>query len=76
MSSLAKLGIVIGGYALACLLASGAVYINGLFVQDASQASAGMSAFGDSILFVSACGFLSLFPTGLGVYFLLRSRKE
>ncbi|MBC7878528.1 MAG: hypothetical protein H7Y59_15260 [Anaerolineales bacterium] len=72
MSWLTKLCLVIGGYIAACLLAYGAVYVNGLFIQDPSQASAGMSAFGDSILFLGAFGFLAIFPTGLALYFLLR----
>lgn len=79
MSKLAKLGLVLGGYVAACLVAVGAVYINQFFTQDASQASAGMSAFGDFILLVGAFGFLALFPTGLAVFFLLRKllkRKE
>jgi hypothetical protein len=67
------LGLVIGGYVVACLAASGAIYVYQLFTQDASaQASAGMYAFGDFILFVGAFGVLALFPTGLAVYFLLR----
>ena len=46
MSRLAKLALVIGGYLVACLAASGAVYVNGLFTQNAAaQASAGMYAF-------------------------------
>ena len=73
MSSLAKLGLVIGGYVVACLVASGAVYVYQLFTQDAAaQASAGMYAFGDFILFVGIFGVLALFPTGLALYFLLR----
>ena len=79
MSKLAKLGFGIGGYIAACLIASGAVYMNGLFIQDPSQASAGMSAFGDSILFIGVFGVLALIPTGLGVYFLVEKflkRKE
>ena len=73
MSRLAKLGLVIGGYVAACLVASGAVYVNGLFTQNAAaQASAGMFAFGDFILFVGIFGVLALFPTGLALYFLLR----
>jgi hypothetical protein len=73
MSRLAKLGLVVGGYVAACLVASGAVYINGLFTQNAvAQASSGMYAFGDLILFVGVFGFLALFPTGLALYFLLR----
>jgi len=73
MSGLAKLGLVIGGYVTACLVASGAVYVNQLFTQDAaSQASAGMYAFGDVILFIGVFGVLALIPTGLALYFLIR----
>jgi hypothetical protein len=73
MSRLAKLGLVTSGYVAACLIASGSVYVYQLFTQDAtSQASAGMFAFGDLILFVGIFGVLALFPTGLALYFLLR----
>ena len=73
MSGLAKLGLVIGGYVAACLIASGVVYVYQLFTQGAaSQASAGMFAFGNFILFVGVFGILALFPTGLALYFLLR----
>ena len=73
MSALAKLGLVIGGYVAACLAASGVIYVYQFFTQDAtSQASAGMSAFGDFILFAGVSGILMLFPTGLALYFLLR----
>lgn len=80
MSMPAKLGLVIGGYAAACLVASGVVYVYQYFTQDSSaQASAGMAAFGDLILFIGVFGFLALIPTGLAVYFLVRKflkRKE
>jgi len=73
MSRLAKFGLVIGGYVAACLVAYGAVYINDLFMDPAVlQASSGMSAFGDLILFVGVFGVLVLFPTGLMLYFLVR----
>ena len=73
MSSLSKAGLVVGGYILACLIASGVVYINGLFTQTAAaQASAGMFAFGDLLLFIGTFSFLALIPTGLAVYFLIR----
>jgi hypothetical protein len=73
MSSLAKLGLGMGGYIAACLVASGVVYVNQLFTQSvAAQASAGMSAFGDFILFVIVFGVRALFPTGLVLYFLFR----
>ena len=72
-NGLAKLGLVIGGYMAACLVAGGALYVyQRLTVGAASQASAGMSAFGDLILFLSVFGVLALLPTGLAVYFLLQ----
>jgi len=73
MSNLAKFGLVIGGYVAACLIASGIVYMYQYFTQDAaSQASAGMSAFGDLILFIGIFGVLALIPTALALYFLIR----
>ena len=73
LSKLSKVGLVLGGYILACLIASGVVYVNGLFTQNAAaQASAGMFAFGDLLLFIGTFGFLALIPTGLAVYFLIR----
>ncbi len=73
MRTLAKSALVIGGYLAACLIASGAVYVNGLFTQSAAaQASAGMVAFGDFILFLGVFGVLALLPTGLAFYFLFR----
>jgi hypothetical protein len=76
LSRIAKLGLVIGGYVLACLAASAAVYVNQLLTPDAAaQASAGMYAFGDLVLFIGVFGFLMLFPTGLALYFLLTGFK-
>jgi len=73
MSRLTKLSLVAGGYAAACLIASGAVYVNQFFTPAAaSQASAGMSAFGDLILFVLVFGVAALLPTGLMLYFVGR----
>jgi hypothetical protein len=77
MSKLAKLSLVIAGYLLACLAAGGAVSIYQRFTQSAAaQASAGMSAFGDLLLFIFLCGVFALFPTGLGLYFLLGVIKK
>lgn len=67
---LKKIALIVIGYVLACIVASGAVYVNQLFIQDPLQASAGMSAFGDMILFIVTFGFTALFPTGLVLYFL------
>jgi hypothetical protein len=73
LGRLTKPGLVIGGYVLACLVASVIVYVYQLLTQDAAtQASAGMYAFGDLFLFIGVFGFLALFPTGLMLYFLVR----
>ncbi len=73
MSRFAKLGLVIGGYVVACLIASTVVYVWQLYTQDASvQASAGMYASGDLLLFIGVFGVLALIPTGLAAYFLFR----
>ena len=73
MSGLAKVEVVIGGYMMACLVAVGAVYVNGLFIDPAVvQASSGMSAFSDLLLFVGVFGVLAIFPTGVLLYFLVR----
>lgn len=75
-----KAGLVVGGYVLACLVASAAVYVNGLLTPaDVKLNSSGMTAFGDTILFIGAFGFCALFPTVLGIYFLVKgwmSRKQ
>ena len=73
MNTPTKIGLVIGGYEAACLAAYGVSYVYELLTQDAAaQASAGMFAFGDLILFIAVFGILALFPTGLALYFLFR----
>ena len=73
MSWLAKSGLVVGGYVTACLIAGGIVYVWEMYTQDASaQASAGMYAGGDFLLFISVCGVLALIPTAQAAYFLVR----
>ena len=73
MSKLAKLGLVIGGYVAACLIANAVVYVWQQYTQDAAtQASAGMYAGGDLLLFIGVFGGLALIPTGLAIYFLAR----
>ena len=73
MSKLAKLGLVVGGYVAACLIVSTVVYFWQQYIQDsAAQASAGMYAGGDLLLYIGVFGGLALIPTGLAVYFLAR----
>jgi len=72
VNKFAKIGIVILGYTFAVIGAFAAVYINSLFIQDANAASSGMSAFGDTLLFMLVCGGLAIVPTLLAIYFLFR----
>jgi hypothetical protein len=71
MKAFAKLGVVLAGYVAAVLAASAAVAVR---VANTSgpdaQASAGMYAFGDGLLFVAVFSAVALFPTGLAFYFL------
>lgn len=66
--NLLKVFGILGGYGLAFLAGSLAVYINQL--RTPADASQGMAAFGDSILFLWVFGFFSLFPTGVVLYLL------
>jgi hypothetical protein len=71
MKGLLKLGLILGGYAAALLLTCAAFYVCGLLTRnDPSQASAGMQAFADLILFLGMFGVLALAPTALALYFL------
>ena len=77
MNKIKKLGLVTGGYLVACLLASGSVYVYQLLTDNAvAQASSGMYAFGDLLLFLGVFGILALFPTWLALYFLIRSIRK
>ena len=69
----AKAALVAGGYVAAVLLAFCAVWVNGQ-VSRVDDASAGMQAFGDALLFVAVFGLVSVFPTGLGIFFLWSRR--
>ena len=76
----AKVGLVIGGYVMACLVAGGAVYVNGLLTPDAvKQASSGMFLIVRLLPRFTLFPFSALFPTGLALYFLIAgflSRKQ
>jgi hypothetical protein len=69
--SVLKVLVILAGYSAALCLACAAVYVRQLHTQGPdAQASAGMYAFGDSVLFVAVFGGVALLPTGLGLYFL------
>jgi hypothetical protein len=66
-----KGGMVAAGYVIAILVACAAVTIRIASRSDAAeQASSGMYAFGDAILFVAVFGILALVPTGAALFFL------
>jgi len=71
MKPVLKGGVVAIGYAAAILIASTAVAIR---VANTSgpdaQASSGMFAFGDALLFVAVFGVSALVPTGAALFFL------
>ena len=72
----AKTGIVAGGYVAALLTAVAVVSIYITLTDGPDrEASGGMYAFGDSILFVAVFGMASTIPTGLALVFLRRSRR-
>jgi hypothetical protein len=77
MKPVLKVAIVAGGYLLAFLLASAAVALHAAISgESGAQASGGMSAFGDLVLFVAVFGAVALVPTGAGFFFLLSKRKK
>lgn len=73
---LAKVGIVVGGYVAAILLAFGvvSVYVHQTGGPDRTTYGA-MYDFGDGLLFIAAFGVVSTFPTGLALLFLRQSRR-
>ena len=77
MKAFFKVGVVAIGYSAAILLASAAVAIR---VANTSgpdaQASSGMYAFGDALLFVTVFGISALVPTAAALGFLRPYRRK
>jgi hypothetical protein len=75
LPAVAKAGIVVGGYAVAALVAFCVVSI---YISQTSgpdrDASAGMYAFGDSLFFIAVFGIVSIIPTAMALVFLRQSR--
>ena len=71
MKPCAKAGIVLAGYACALVLAVAvaAARIRGYANNPDAQASSGMYAFGDALVFIFTFGVTALVPTGLALYF-------
>jgi hypothetical protein len=71
MSKLMKVGVVLGGYAVAFAIASGLVYLRQLATSPADLAgSPGMYAFGDMTLFLAVFTLVAMLPTGFALYYL------
>lgn len=69
MGTVKRLAFIAAGYALCVVAGLAAVTLNELRIAaDVAQASSGMVAFGDMILFVLVVGFFGLVPT----WFLLK----
>lgn len=77
MKAAGKAGIVFGGYAAAFLLAAGAVEVRLRMTANNPdvQASSGMYAFGDSVVFAFVFGIAALVPTAAALYFLRPVRR-
>jgi hypothetical protein len=76
MKGLVKLAVVAGGLILAFLVASVAVAIRVASTSGPdAQASSGMYAEGDSLLFVAVFGVVALVPTGAALVFLRPYRR-
>jgi hypothetical protein len=71
MKAFVKFGAVLAGYVAAVLAASTAVVVRMANTSGPdAQASSGMHAFGDGLLFVAVFSAVATFPTGLGLWFL------
>jgi len=71
LPALTKWGIVLGGYALAILIPAGVVWLHVLLTSGPEyDASSGMYAFGDVLLFVALFGTIAIIPTGAAAIFL------
>jgi hypothetical protein len=66
-----KVGVVVAGYLAAVLVASAVVGVRLATTSGPdAQASSGMYAFGDALLFVAVFGVAALVPTGAALFFL------
>ena len=71
MQPLAKFGLVVAGYVLAIAVAAAAVACHLIATGgSAAQASSGMNAFGDGLLFLAVFGVAAIPPTGAALFFL------
>jgi hypothetical protein len=69
-----RVGLVVGGYVVAFLLALAVVAFHAAHVRGPDMGSSGMYAFGDSLLFLAVFALAAIFPTGAAFFFLRSSR--
>jgi hypothetical protein len=75
LPALSKAGLVLAGYFAAMLMSCLAVAVYAILTSGADRDTYGaMFAFGDLFLFAAVFGAVSIFPTGLALYFLRQSR--
>jgi len=76
MRTRSKVALVVAGYVVAVLVAAGvvAVYV-ALTDSPDRQASSGMYAFGDSLLFLAVFGIVGAVPTGVALFFVRSWRR-
>jgi len=71
-----KIVAVAGGYVAAFLVASGVVAVRVAYTSGPdAQASSGVYAFGDAVLFAAVFGVVALVPTGAALFFLRPYRR-
>src|SRR5260221_5215624 len=76
MKTSIKVALIAGGYVAAYLVASAALTLRMATTSGPdAQASGGMYAFGDSVVFFAVFGLLALVPTG-GVLYVLRPYRR
>lgn len=72
-----KVGMVLGGFALAVLAGIGAVALHDrLGSRVDGDASGGMAAFGDAVLFLAVAGVVAIIPSVIAVLFLAGRRAS
>jgi hypothetical protein len=71
MTNALRILLVLAGYGLAIAIAVGTVFLR-QSMTPADPASAGMSAFGDAILFLLVLAVCAVPPTLLAAYFVYR----
>ena len=80
MRTRSKFAVVLGGYLVAIAAAWASVSASiALGNRPDAQASAGMSAFGDAVLFLLVFGLAAIPPTAAAVYFAIsavRTRRD